>query len=61
MNNIIWLNNCKFYRKKINEMKSRLLRTILTLLVPVVIDYVVKKITEKKNQPRLDRQLTDKK
>lgn len=41
-------------------MKSRLLKTILTLLVPVVIDYVVKKITEKKNQPVLDKSLTNK-
>lgn len=41
-------------------MKSRLLRTILTLLVPVVIDYVVKKITEKKNNPVSDQSLTDK-
>ncbi len=31
-------------------MKSRLLKTILTLLVPVVIDYVVKKFTQKKNE-----------
>lgn len=41
-------------------MKSRLLKTVLTLLVPIVIDYVVKKITEKKNQPVLDKSLDDK-
>lgn len=45
---------------KIAKMKSRLLRTILTLLVPVVIDYVVKKITEKKNQPTTDKSLAEK-
>lgn len=31
-------------------MKSRILRTVLTLLVPVVIEYIVKKLTTKKTE-----------
>lgn len=30
-------------------MKSRLLKTVLTLLAPVVIEYVIKKLTTKKD------------
>ena len=31
-------------------MKSRLLKSILALVVPIVIEYVIKKFIEKKNQ-----------
>ncbi|MFW2137303.1 hypothetical protein ACK2M7_13695 [Chryseobacterium sp. TY4] len=32
-------------------MRSRLLKTLLTILAPIVIDYVVKKVLQKKTQP----------
>ncbi|SKB58673.1 hypothetical protein SAMN05660477_00054 [Soonwooa buanensis] len=32
-------------------MRSRLFKTLLTILAPIVIDYVVKKVTQKKTQP----------
>lgn len=38
-------------------MKSRLLKAALALLVPIVIDYVVKKVTQKKPNPTTDNTL----
>ena len=35
-------------------MKSRILKTVLSLLVPIVIDYVVKKMTTKNTKPTND-------
>ena len=44
-------------RKKINNMRSRIFRTILTLLAPVVIDYVIKKFTGKKTAQKTNNQI----
>ncbi len=38
-------------------MKSRILRTVLTLLAPIVIDYVIKKVTGKKEVKTTDKQI----
>lgn len=38
-------------------MKSRLFRTILTLVAPLIIEYVIKKFTEKKDVKNIDKQL----
>ena len=38
-------------------MRSRIFKTILTLLAPVVIDYVIKKFTGKKTVQKANNQV----
>lgn len=38
-------------------MKSRIFRTVLTLLAPVIIDYVIKKFTGKKTVQKANNQV----
>lgn len=39
-------------------MKSRLLKTVLSLLAPVVINFIVKKLTNKETEQNVHKKIT---
>jgi hypothetical protein len=50
-----WLGNCIIHLTNIFTMKSRIFKTLIAILAPIVIEYVVKKISEKLDKKEEDK------
>lgn len=42
---------------KIDIMKSRIFKALLAIVVPIAIDFIVKKVSEKLNEKKDEKQL----